>query len=67
MFFDWNQTDLKIVQLLQLPVTAPHHAQVLHNKMSDYVFLKASGANWCPNWQPMQPGSGETRPQIIGL
>ena len=32
-----------------------------------YVLLKASGANWCPNWQPMQPGSGETRPQIIGL
>ena len=34
MFFDWNQTDLKIVQLLQLPVTAPHHAQVLNNMFS---------------------------------
>ena len=44
MFFDWNQTDLKIVQLLQLPVTAPHHAQVLHNK---HCQICSPQGKWC--------------------
>ena len=63
MFFDWNQTDMKIVQLLQLPATAPHHVQVqLHNKI-------LWEGKWClisvQIGSSNASGSGQTGLQII--